>query len=105
MNYHESRPALFFFPSRCVNRLCLGIERLSLGALATNRAESLQAEFLPRRHDRIQPFLCELLEQGLALGVLLLRDNPAALVLHQVRLVEAGVGLLLPGADRERDAP
>ena len=80
--------------------LGLGMKSLPLGVLAANRAEALDAQLLSSFHDSIEPSLGVLLKQGLALGMLLLGDNPAALALHQVRLLEACGSLLLPRTSR-----
>ena len=84
--------------SGCVKRLRLGIEGFALGTLATHRAETFDSKLLPGRHHGIEPLLHELLDR-LALGVHLLADNLASLVLHQLGLREATRGLFLAATE------
>ena len=84
--------------SGCVKSLRLGIEGFALGTLATHRAETFDSKLLPGRHHGIEPLLHELLDR-LALGVHLLADNLASLVLHQLGLREATGGLFLAATE------
>jgi len=98
MNDHESRLQPFGSDSDsgCVECLGLGAKRLPLGALAADRAETLDAQFLSGGLHRSEPAL-HTLQAGLARCVRL------PLVLHQLALLQAADGLLLKSLEVRTD--
>ena len=99
MNDHES--GVFPFRLRLRKAPSPWHRGLALGTLATHCAEAFDSELLPGRHHGIEPLLYELLDR-LPLGVHLLADDLASLVLHQLRLREATGGLLLAATEDDR---
>merc|ERR1712003_362039 len=80
-------------PEDCLG---LGIQRLALRCLAADAAEALDAELLPRCHDRLDPGLClAALVSLLPRRRRRLGDNLAALVLHELSSRQAAGSLLL----------